>query len=609
MLRHGYVPNIMKRGVIVTLHKGSNKRKDNPDNYRAITLTSVIMKLFETIILNRCKENILQNINMQQGGFQDGLSCLMTSFILRESIYFAREHGSNIYVCFMDGRKAFDTVWHAGLFYKLLNEFKIDATSYTAIRSIYTNMTSCVKYQGLQSECFDVLQGTRQGGKSSPIFYLAYINGLINELRDSGLGMCMYDMKLGSPTVADDMVLISFSLNGLQTMMDICYSYANRWRFQYNADKCSIITFNHSQPDFRVRHLMLGDNPVSEGESYVHLGIKCDSFLQTKNCVAEACNRIRGTFLSICNSGVHPAALNPISSRVLYNSVVLPKSLYGCELWNNISETDILKLERSHRFCIKYMQALHFSVSTDFALAALNIASIETIIDYRKLQFLGQLCRLSNKYLAKNVFNNRLIRFMKFDYCFMGFMPDIYRILQKYHLLEVLHVYLISGTFPSKHVWKRTLVQCVLNTDYQNRILRLLELDNSAILCDLLKPNNPCVLWQIARGTSNVTSLCKTLVSLVGRLYSLNFIQLCPKCSSSTDNIVVHLINFCHINENQRQSMLKRFMSEFGWPMFIKLMSENPRHQCITLIKCAIISNNNIFVNFWLLKYLNNMVS
>ena len=73
-------------------------------------------------------------INRQQGGFQDGLACLMTSFILRESIYFAREHGSKIYVCFLDGRKAFDTVWHDGLLYKLLLETNVDATTFLDIK-------------------------------------------------------------------------------------------------------------------------------------------------------------------------------------------------------------------------------------------------------------------------------------------------------------------------------------------------------------------------------------------------------------------------------------------------------------------------------------------
>ena len=110
MLRTAYVPNELKRGVIITLHKGGNKRKDVPDNYRAITLTSAVLKLYEAVLLHRCKHAILDTIDHQQGGFQEGLSCLMTSFILRESIYYAREFGSKVYACFLDGRKAFDVV-------------------------------------------------------------------------------------------------------------------------------------------------------------------------------------------------------------------------------------------------------------------------------------------------------------------------------------------------------------------------------------------------------------------------------------------------------------------------------------------------------------------
>ena len=82
-------------------------------------------------------------------------------------------------------------------------------------------MTSCIRYQGKHSEWFNVLQGTRQGGKSSPILYLLYINDLINAMEQSGCGICLYDTRLSSPSLADDMPLISFSINGLNKMLEI----------------------------------------------------------------------------------------------------------------------------------------------------------------------------------------------------------------------------------------------------------------------------------------------------------------------------------------------------------------------------------------------------
>ena len=55
MLRYAFIPKVLKRGVIITLFKGGNKRRDNPDSYRAITLSSVILKLYEQVVLQRSK--------------------------------------------------------------------------------------------------------------------------------------------------------------------------------------------------------------------------------------------------------------------------------------------------------------------------------------------------------------------------------------------------------------------------------------------------------------------------------------------------------------------------------------------------------------------------
>ena len=92
MLRRAFVPSELKRGVITTLYKGGNKPRNCPDSYRVITLSSVLFKLYENIILQRSKSAILENVSIQQGGFQDGLGCIynMTSFVLREIVAYAR---------------------------------------------------------------------------------------------------------------------------------------------------------------------------------------------------------------------------------------------------------------------------------------------------------------------------------------------------------------------------------------------------------------------------------------------------------------------------------------------------------------------------------------
>jgi hypothetical protein len=164
---------------------------------------------------------------------------------------------------------------------------------------MYTNMLSCVKYQGKFSEWFRVLQGTRQGGKTSPMLYLLYINGLIDELEKSGFGICVCNVRVSSPTVADDMLLVSYSVNGLNGMLDICSEYSKRWRYSYNAEKCAVMVFNERTNNDRDRDFYLGNTKICETSNYLHLGINCDPFLSTRKMVEDACTKLRGTYLSI----------------------------------------------------------------------------------------------------------------------------------------------------------------------------------------------------------------------------------------------------------------------------------------------------------------------
>ena len=98
----------------------------------------------------------------------------MTSFFfVKEAIHYAKEKSSKVCACFLDAKKAFDQVWHNGLFYKLY-KCGVNRTVLKTIINIYTDMTSCVRTQSHKSECFPVLQGTRQG-ELSPHFYTWYM--------------------------------------------------------------------------------------------------------------------------------------------------------------------------------------------------------------------------------------------------------------------------------------------------------------------------------------------------------------------------------------------------------------------------------------------------
>jgi exonuclease III len=120
MLSTQTVPCKMKQGLTTTLLKPGKKVKSLPDNYRGITLLPVLYKLFEKVTLKRMvlsldgKDEVFPD--PLQCAYQKLLSSLNATFSIQETINYNLERGSKVFVCLMDNRKAFDLVWHDGLF-------------------------------------------------------------------------------------------------------------------------------------------------------------------------------------------------------------------------------------------------------------------------------------------------------------------------------------------------------------------------------------------------------------------------------------------------------------------------------------------------------------
>ena len=146
--------------------------------------------------------------------------------------------------------------------------------------------------------------------------YLLFIDGLIKDLEASGYGICVFNTNLGTPTVADDMVLVSFSKYGLEQMLIICHKYFLKWRYEYNASKCSVIVFNELQSAYKKSKRqweLHSQQTINESENYTHLDVNCNKYMCIADSVREASTKLRGTFLSLVNSGLHPHGLNPLT--------------------------------------------------------------------------------------------------------------------------------------------------------------------------------------------------------------------------------------------------------------------------------------------------------
>ena len=244
MLASCYIPDLLTLGLVTAIPKGADKDLKNPSNYRGISLLSNVGKLFEKLLL----EKILhQGVSLSplQGGFRPGYSSIHTSFIFQEPVQSLRECGKKAFVAFLDVKKAFDTVWHKGLFVKL-QEKGIHPRIWHILVHWYSRLSSCFLLKGSRSRIFPISQGVRQGAILSLLLYSVFVDDLLAQLHDCGLGAMVGSVYCPSPMYADDLALIADSPEGLQKLLNIVSHYTSTWRYEINSSKSAVMVFGES---------------------------------------------------------------------------------------------------------------------------------------------------------------------------------------------------------------------------------------------------------------------------------------------------------------------------------------------------------------------------
>ena len=117
---HGVWPVELQRAVMVALYKGEDSRTD-PNSYRMLSQMSVIAKVFEKVLDGRIRKwsERTDALSDLQGGFRGGRGTEDQMLILNEIAAHRREQGVSTFMTFVDVRKAYDTVWRTGLWFKL----------------------------------------------------------------------------------------------------------------------------------------------------------------------------------------------------------------------------------------------------------------------------------------------------------------------------------------------------------------------------------------------------------------------------------------------------------------------------------------------------------
>jgi len=141
-------------GIILPVYKNKGDPLD-PENVRAITLVSCFGKLFTSILNKRLTlfSNQTEILKECQTGFRKEYSTTDNIFSLHALISLYFSFGKQLYCSFVDLKKAFDKVWRAGLWQKLLKS-EIKGKCFNVIFNMYQNIKSCVKYHNQTSDFF-----------------------------------------------------------------------------------------------------------------------------------------------------------------------------------------------------------------------------------------------------------------------------------------------------------------------------------------------------------------------------------------------------------------------------------------------------------------------
>ena len=117
IIRLETIPNSLKIGVITPIFNGRGRSPLDPNNYRGITLTLVIVKYLERLMLNRMSVPLEDSgfPHMSQSAYQQGISCANAIFANQEVLLRFAKEGAHPYLCLYDLEKAFDTIEHATL--------------------------------------------------------------------------------------------------------------------------------------------------------------------------------------------------------------------------------------------------------------------------------------------------------------------------------------------------------------------------------------------------------------------------------------------------------------------------------------------------------------
>ena len=396
-------PQKWAEGIKSSIYKAGDRT--NPSNYRGITVPRIFEKIFEQIIMNRLQflNEAYNRIDENNGGFLKGRRTSDNIFILQGLIQKQLLLGKKLFVCFIDFSKAFDLISRYILFYKLMKGGWKGRVIET-FRDLYDKTEFRVKSKGKLSSHIKNSLGVNQGGIASGLLFRKYMSDLSDYLK-AEFGILIGEEILTHLLWADDLILISDSLNGLKKQLAGLDQFCRNNQMLINELKTKFMVFGCRNK----YELLFKGSKIDQVDKYKFLGVifkatyRVDSDPFTLN-YDYLRDKARKSLFAIKNKLQHIGHLPPKIMFYIYNIALKPILCYASDVWG-VSKKGKSKMDAFFLQLLKYTLGVRQTTATIFVIGETGQILPSVHCDYNVISYYNRLNHMDNDTIAKQVYN------------------------------------------------------------------------------------------------------------------------------------------------------------------------------------------------------------
>ena len=386
-------PDEWKQSVILPIHK--KKDKLICDNYRGISLLCHSQKMMASVMLQRIKARTEEILSEAQAGFRSGRSTIDQLFSLRLLTEKYFEHGKDLYVCYVDFQKAFDSVWRKGL-WQVMRHLGYDNKIIRLLESMYRNSVSSVRVgtQGDVSIWFETLVGVLQGCVLSPLLFNILLEVVMAlSLEDKDIGATISGFLCSNLRFADDIALLAEKEADLQSQIDSLHGCSTRFGLKISSSKTEVQCISRNPPAVRIS---IENTVLKQVDQFTYLGGVATSDASCGSDIKRRIGLATGASASLSTIWAAKEISKQTKIRV-YQSLVLSILLYNSETWT-LRETDKRRLLVFEMTVLRRILGItrrdrwrNQDVRSQLDLARDVVQEIQQ----RRLAYFGHVCRMS----------------------------------------------------------------------------------------------------------------------------------------------------------------------------------------------------------------------